>query len=68
MGALTELTPVERSAMVGYLLASGQTLDSKRVAELTDCKPDTARRLLNKLCRVLPLAEDAGDFVIVSSR
>lgn len=62
------MTPVERAAFVGYLLAAGNTLTSNQVAELTGCQQWTARRLLNNLCRVLPLAEDSGQFVLVSSK
>jgi DeoR/GlpR family transcriptional regulator of sugar metabolism len=65
---MLEMTPIERSAKVAFMLASGMTLTPKEVAELTECRPDTARRLLNKLARVLPLAENCGAFVLISSQ
>ena len=68
MATFTDLTPVERAALVGYLLAAGTPLNSNRVAELTGCQQWTARRLLNNLCRVLPLAEDRGEFVVINTR
>lgn len=69
MAAVSELTAVERAALVGYMLASGASLDSAQVATLAGYETQwAARRLLNKLCRVLPLAEDNGQFVVIKGR
>ena len=68
VATFTELTPVERAALVGYVLAAGVPLTSNKVAEMTGCQQWTARRLLNNLCRVLPLAEDRGEFVVINTR
>lgn len=66
MATVTELTSTERAALVGYLLASGEPLDSAKVAALAGYETQwAARRLLNKLCRVLPLAEDDGKFSLI---
>lgn len=64
---MDEMTPIERAAMVADALARGEALTSRRVAEMTDCQQDTARRLLVKLCRVLPITEDSGQFVNVNT-
>lgn len=55
-----DVTPTERAAIVTRELMSGKALTKNDVAELTECEPDSAYRVLCRLSRVLPLCEDGG--------
>lgn len=54
------VSPSERAALVTRELMLGRTLTKNDVAELTECEPDSAYRVLCRLARVLPLCEDGG--------
>lgn len=57
-----EMVPSERSGLLAWMLARGDTFTAKEASALVECHEDTARRILNRLSRVLPIYEDDGVF------
>lgn len=49
------VTPQERGAVVGWMLASGSGVTSSRVARAANLSPRGARKLLARIARVLPI-------------
>jgi hypothetical protein len=62
----TELSPTERIGLLVWLLAKGDSFTPAEAGELTDCHEDTARRILERLARVIPIYKDAGVFVALT--
>ncbi len=58
--ATGETLPTERIATAVYLLAQGRSTTVHDLAVRLDITPRGARSMLEKLSRVLPLAEDGG--------
>lgn len=56
----SELTPIERAAILGFELRGGRGFSAAEVAQLTDITPSGARRVLSQISRVLPLCKE-GD-------
>ncbi len=63
-----DMTPTERVAIVVRDLAGGQQVTPRHVAELTACDLRTAYRVLERISRVLPLYEDAGQWALLDVR
>ena len=63
-----DVTPTERVAIVVRDLAHGQQLTPRQVSELTACDLRTAYRVLERISRVLPLYEDAGQWALMDVR
>lgn len=59
------LTSTERVVLVLVRLLSGSTPTTREVAELTGMTPHGARKLLLRLCRVVPLTQIEGCWRLV---
>lgn len=53
-----ELNVTERVAITTVLLVSGGTVTAYQLADIFDIHHDTARQMLSKMSRVLPIMED----------
>lgn len=68
MCEVEELIPTERVALIVYGLTVGGTVTTAQVAQMTGITHSGAWRMLNKLARVLPLAEEDGRWYLIASR
>lgn len=59
------LTSTERVGLVLMRLLSGSTPTTREVAELTGMTPHGARKLLLRLCRVVPLTQVEGCWQLI---
>lgn len=59
------LTSTERVVLVLMRLLSGSTPTTREVAEFTGLTPHGARKLLLRLCRVVPLTQVEGCWQLV---
>ncbi len=57
---LDATTPTERIGLVAYLLAQGHTTTTRQLATDLGLTEHGARKMLEKLSRVLPLVNDGG--------
>lgn len=57
---LDATTPTERIGLVAYLLAQGHTTTARQLAGDLAITEHGARKMLEKLSRVLPLINDGG--------
>jgi hypothetical protein len=55
-----ELTPLERAGLLAWLLSAGDSFTAAEAADLTDCREEDAKRVLERLTRVIPIYKDAG--------
>lgn len=55
-----EMSPVERAAHVAVRLVRGEQLTTRQVAVQYSVTRQTAYRMLNRTCRILPLTQDDG--------
>jgi hypothetical protein len=60
-----ELTSTERVVLVLMRLLAGATPTTREVAEFTGLTPHGARKLLLRLCRVVPLTQVEGCWQLV---
>lgn len=56
-----EMIPTERVARTVYLLTRGHRFRTMEIAIITGLKRDSARIMLNKISRVLPLQEPCAE-------
>ncbi len=59
-GMIDATTPTERIGLAAYLLAQGHTTTARQLAGDLAITEHGARKMLEKLSRVLPLVNDGG--------
>jgi hypothetical protein len=57
---IADVSPTERSAALAYQLAHGRAVTPAYVANHYHMTPSGARRLLERMGRVLPIVEEGG--------
>jgi hypothetical protein len=62
---MSELVTTERVVIVLMRLQSGETPTTKEVSHLTGMTTEGARRLLNRLCLVIPLTCVKGRWQLI---
>ena len=61
----SELTPIERAAVVAFELRGGREATAVELAELCNVTPSGARRMLHKMSRVIPLQCEGGIWRVI---
>ena len=54
------LTTTEAAGLLGWWLAHGESISNRDAARLTGMPYQTARKMLDRLCRALPITFDHG--------
>jgi len=58
-----EYVPTERGALVGWHLAHGEALTTRQAADLLGVTMGTARRIMNKISRAIPIMCYEGEWM-----
>jgi len=63
---MESMTPTERIGRATWLLASGQSVTVRSLADALEITPRGARAMLERLSRVVPLVDDGGLWRVAS--
>ena len=59
------LTTTEAAALLAWWLAHGEPISNRDAARLTGMPIETARQMMERLCRVLPLTFGDGVWFVI---
>lgn len=64
---MLDMTPTERIGRATWILATGQAVTVRSLADVLEITPRGARAMLERLSRVVPLVDEGGLWRVASA-